>query len=439
MSHKILPLPSYESIKAHVIKVLSVYCSRTEINLEQLSVQQANDCEVVGGLRLVEIQLPKWAVMCGVEGKLLVPNEACANSQNWQQVDWWLAVFLLLECWHERTWELNHGTIHSYSFRLEEWDQRAWDYPWVNLIAIFLREWCHRQENKITNQSLFGVLPKTQIVMTHDVDAINKTVPIRIKQSLFNIFNAGKYLRQFNVVAAFGKIKTALRFLFGQEDWWTFDQVLALEKNAGINAHFNFYADNRKQTLKAWLFDPGYAVSQSRVQELIKKIEQQNGIVGLHPTYDAWNDPKIIVQQSKHLSSVRGKPITSCRQHWLRFSWQSTWAAQEAAGLTLDTTLMFNDRAGFRNSAALVWNPWNQNTQEVHQISVQPSVFMDSHFYDYHALNSAQRTKQIRHWIEKVQNVHGQIAVLWHPHTLTKDYGWMNGFHAVIDKIKETT
>ena len=29
----------------------------------------------------------------------------------------------------------------------------------------------------------------------------------------------------------------------------------------------------------------------------------------------------------------------------------------------------------------------------------------------------------------------GQAAVLWHPHTLTKDYGWSNGFSELINLI----
>jgi hypothetical protein len=64
---------------------------------------------------------------------------------------------------------------------------------------------------------------------------------------------------------------------------------------------------------------------------------------------------------------------------------------------------------------------------------------MDSHFYDYQLLSENERIASISHWIEEVRFVHGQIAVLWHPHTLTKDYGWGDGFKSLINSMKDAT
>ena len=69
-----------------------------------------------------------WANSCGIENQLLVPQECVdqnENSAEWWKVDWWLAIFLMLEGWHERVWESIHGSIHSYSYRLKNWDSRA--------------------------------------------------------------------------------------------------------------------------------------------------------------------------------------------------------------------------------------------------------------------------------------------------------------------------
>ena len=65
-----------------------------------------------------------------------------------------------------------------------------------------------------------------------------------------------------------------------------------------------------------------------------------------------------------------------------------------------------------------------------------PTVFMDSHFYDYQAMTALERKEAVQHWLGECIAVHGQIAVLWHPHTLGGDYGWSKGFYEVLDFIK---
>jgi hypothetical protein len=95
---------------------------------------------------------------------------------------------------------------------------------------------------------------------------------------------------------------------------------------------------------------------------------------------------------------------------------------------------MFNDRPGFRASAALSWQPWNSGQPLA--INELPTVLMDSQFYDYQALDTSERQASLRHWIDEVKAVSGEVAVLWHPHTLTKDYGWQDGFVALLQAIK---
>ena len=401
-----------------------------------LPIVDAESQNISGPLKLFPISLPEWAIQYGIDGKLLVPIESCRATDNWELVDWWLAAFLLLECWHERTFELNHGPIHSYSSQLKDWDARAWDRAWVNRIALFIRAWAAHNQAKDADQ-LFGRLPSAKILMTHDVDAVDKSLSVRIKQCTFNLFNASRHLARAEILKALQKLNRAAHFLVGREDWWTFNFLLAEEKRYGIKAHFHFCADSRRKTIPRWLLDPTYDIREERIVKLMQQIKSQGGIVGLHPTYDAWNSADIINQQREFLSAIAKQSITVCRQHWLRFSWQDTWDAQQSAGIESDTTLMFNDRPGFRASSALIWQPWGQNHQNAQRLTQLPTVLMDSHFYDYQLLSEAQRKASISHWLEEVRFVRGQIAVLWHPHTLAKDYGWSDGFKYLINLMKD--
>ena len=45
--------------------------------------------------------------------------------------------------------------------------------------------------------------------------------------------------------------------------------------------------------------------------------------------------------------------------------------------------------------------------------------------------------KEIQRWLGEVKAVNGQISILWHPHTLSEDYGWRDGFKEVLGFTKE--
>ena len=62
-------------------------------------------------------------------------------------------------------------------------------------------------------------------------------------------------------------------------------------------------------------------------------------------------------------------------------------------------------------------------------------IVMDSHLYDYAELDPGARTKRLRHFIDEVRAVGGEAAFLWHPHTLSPDYGWRGGFEEMLDLL----
>lgn len=431
-----LRLPSPDVIRQHVLVALRRYWPTGQAAVAALPVRVESGTKLDLPLQMMAMRLPEWSNACGVGGEILVPKEACKTEGDWRQVDWWLAAFLLLECWHERVWEERHGPIHSYSLRLKGWDERVWQRAWVNRIALFLRLWAAQIGSKPAEQ-LFGPLPAPEFLMTHDVDAVAKTLPIRIKQGAFNLANALRALAKRDLSAAGARVAQSRRFLFDRDDWWTLDALLGLERRHHLRARYHFYADRRPKTPKRWLFDPDYDVASPKVRGFLQKLEASGAEVGLHPSFDSWNAADSISEQKTYLEAAAGRPCTVCRQHWLRFSWNESWRAQERVGIREDTTLMFNDRPGLRNAAALAWHPWQSEPGVMHQLVALPTVIMDSHFYDYQAMTPEERREVMEHWVTECRVVCGQVAVLWHPHTLTADYGWGEGFEELVAMIAE--
>ncbi|WP_137455051.1 polysaccharide deacetylase family protein [Halomicronema hongdechloris] len=417
-----------------MLRSLSRYWPKNKHIIADLPILSVSNPVISEALSLREIPLPDWASIWGVGGILLVPAETCPCGIHWEQVDWWLASFLLLECWHERSWEDANGPIHSYSFRLRAWDKRVWERAWVNRVALFLREWVAQIRGEDV-EHLFGALPSPEFIMTHDIDAVSKTWAIRLKQGVFNGVNALRALGRKDLTAAIAKTQQAIRFLLSQEDWWVLDDLLQMEQQRGIRSIFHFYADPAPKTLKRWLMDPAYSITAPKVQSFIEKLQVAKYSVGIHPSFDAWHDKDRITAQRKHLQLTTGINITDCRQHWLRFSWDTTWSAQTKAGLQRDTTLMFNDRSGFRNASAIAWRPWHRSASTPHQIIALPSMLMDSHLYDYALMTDNERVATIQYWVEECRMVRGQVALLWHPHTLTQDYGWAKGLQSLFSVL----
>ena len=280
-------------------------------------------------------------------------------------------------------------------------------------------------------------IPSAKLTLTHDVDAVKKTIPIRFKQGSFNLFNVLKLSSIGKIVEAAYTFRNALRMIFGQGDWNEFDELLQMEANAGVSAVFHFYADDRRKNIKRWLFDPGYDISSEELKTLIFRLRDDGHEIGLHPAFDAWRDSELIANQRKILEKNIGSSILSCRQHWLRFSWEKTWGAQSKGGVKKDSTLMFNERPGFRNSTCLSWNPWNPKDSKPHALSSINSILMDSHLYDYRSFTEKDRNAEITRWTRECRAVGGDCCFLWHPHTLNEEYGWRAGFEFLLKELSE--
>jgi hypothetical protein len=61
---------------------------------------------------------------------------------------------------------------------------------------------------------------------------------------------------------------------------------------------------------------------------------------------------------------------------------------------------------------------------------------MDSHLFDYNDFNKVERNSYLRFWVMECKEIGGRISLLWHPHTLSKDYGWLENFEDLINIIK---
>lgn len=391
--------------------------------------------------RLLPMLLPSWAAHFGVNGHMLIPEEFFPESpaceKRWEHVNWMGLIFWFLNALPEQQFERQNCPVLSYSTRLSNWNSDLWEYAWVNRIALFLRAWASQKAGR-NEVELFGDRPKARLLITHDVDAIRKTFPIRFKQSIFHFLkavNAAKHARLGDGVASLFK---GVCFPLRSADYWNFNDILNLEESFSVKSHFFVFAGTlNDRSWAQWIIDPGYDVNDRRLKEIFRELVLNRYSIGLHPSVSSWSNMELLRLEKERLEAVLGKPVLECRQHWLRFSWNDTWRYQETAGLRRDFTLGYNDRPGFRNSAALEYHPWDFKKSCPFQLSAVPTVFMDSQFYDYNPCTPPQRKALMRKYLDELQFVGGTAATIWHQRVVSPDYGWRDGLVDLLVEAKE--
>lgn len=388
------------------------------------------------------VEVPEWADDLGLGAipSLRVPKCCLVSPENpqWNNVDWWRAAFLLMTCDAERLHENNEGPIHSYSSRLPAVVNPLWERAWVNRIFLFLRRWV-AHVNNVSEVELFGNLPSGVVHLTHDVDYVRKTLALRLKQVAFINYNILKHLISGNFSGAAGLVPNLFRFGLGGANYWQFPAILELEAEYKASSSWNFYGGvgGFFRSLTELLLDPSYSVADKKITQQLMTLVAGDNCVGLHQGFNSWQDSKRMQLEKNRLEETLGAPVDSCRQHWLRFSFNDTWKAQETAGFKLDTTLGFNDKPGFRNSAALRMPAWISSEQRFSDsLETLPMVLMDSHLFDYGQLEVEARQKVIDYYLDEIAFVGGEATVIWHHRVFHSDYGWGDDYTYLLEGIK---
>ncbi|MEM7249818.1 MAG: hypothetical protein AAF493_00250 [Pseudomonadota bacterium] len=387
------------------------------------------------------ISLPPWAEDLGVgEPAIIVVPAYCVcdgEAPAWQRVDWIRAALGMLTSQPERHFESAHGPSHSYAYRLPIEIRPQWERAWVNRICLFLRRWIARRADA-EEARLFPTIPSGRVHLTHDVDYIRKTLPLRLKQTAFLAFNVLRAVAHLDMERVSQLARRMLVFGVGRANYWQFERILELEQRAGRVSSWFFYGGGSgwSRGPLAWLLDPSYDVSHTRVANQLRRLRDLGHRVGLHQSYYCWRDAKMMGQERHAIERALGSPVDACRQHWLRFSFEQTWSTQECAGLRMDMTLGFNERPGFRNSAALRTPAWlAREARFSDTLEVLPLVLMDSHLHDYGQHAAPERRAIIDRLLDEIAFVGGEATVVWHQRVFHPDYGWGEDYEYLLDAV----
>ena len=303
------------------------------------------------------------------------------------------------------------------------------DLPVVDLLADYLIQ-------RVRN--LFPNLPAAQsefkIVPTHDVDAPYKyafRTPLGFLRGVISDAVRGKSLR------------TVLR---APQQWWRvragdiesdpfncFSRILDLNETHGLQSEFYFIANH-----SAGRIDGDYDISHPLMRDLLREVIDRGHIVGLHSSYNAPFDSRMLKQERDRLQRLAGeagycRPIDYVRNHFLRFEPRITPAVLAACGFCQDSTLAFAEKAGFRRGTCRPFPLWDLEGGRPLDVIERPLIAMECSLVSarYEGLSYADAADRLDRLKDECRRFGGRMVVLWHNNYLCSEEDFELYEHAI--------
>lgn len=331
--------------------------------------------------------------------------------------------FLRLSCAAERRVERDGHSVSGY--RPRHLPAEFYAKPAVNYLFELLLAALERLGPGISPRRISS----TQILITHDIDAVRKTWLKGGKQAAFNLYNVARLVWKRRWVSAARLVRRNFDLLLGPND---FDQFYLWEEMGAALLEptvFHVYVREprlaaRRSRTERWI-DPDYdLVNDSNLRDSLLRMNSVGAALGLHGSYASFDDAERLAAQKRILEESCQVACVHIRQHWLRFSFERTWHAQEEAGFLFDTGFGFNDTVGFRSGLAHSHHPWDEKARRARAITIIPMIAMDATVFDYILLEPPDVDELLSRLVAETRKFGGCANFNWHTHGASRAYGW---------------
>jgi hypothetical protein len=323
-----------------------------------------------------------------------------------KDLDIFSACFFMLTRWEEYVNKTrdNHNRFPAYESLA--YKQCFLDKPIVNEIIEDLKKQLLDLDNSLNLKE-----KKFELILTHDVDEVKFW---QNKKQLFRMI-LGDIVKRKNIKLAFTRI--AEYFLVKEnkinDPYDTFDWLMDKSEAMGVKSRFYFMSGGVTS------YDNRYDITTQK--SLIEKIKNRGHIIGIHPSYNAYNDINQLKKEKDLLEKVCECKIVEGREHYLRFEVPTTWQIWEDNGLEVDSTCGYAESEGFRCGTGDEFRVFNILTREKLNLKERPLVFMDDNHHSYNDISFEESFKRVAKLIEYAKVYNMKITLLFHNSIFTDD------------------
>jgi len=221
-----------------------------------------------------------------------------------------------------------------------------------------------------------------------------------------------------------------------RDPYWTFEEILDLEASLGVESAFYFLDEQdlfRDRPVEEWataegwcLFTGRYDLLDPDVVSIIREMNERGWEVGLHGSYESYDDPERLSIEKHTLEAILGHEVRGGRQHYLNLARPETWRHQQSVGLQYDATPGSSSEYGFHDG----YDPYRPFDDE---FVVFPLTLMESALPDPTADVDAAWDVCER-LLDEARANEAVMTVLWHPRFFSDEYA---GYDVVYRRLIE--
>ncbi|MBP59135.1 MULTISPECIES: polysaccharide deacetylase family protein [Idiomarina] len=197
----------------------------------------------------------------------------------------------------------------------------------------------------------------------------------------------------------------------------TFDWLMEQSEKNGLTSAFYFIC-GRTDKEKDARYDP----EMSQIRSLMRKISRRGHEIGLHPSYNTYNQPDKIKLEFQRLKKICAEENIvqdewGGRMHFLRWNQAITPRAWSDAGMSYDSTLSYADNPGFRCGTCFEYPGFDIVTQKKLALRIRPLIAMEGSVISktYLGLGSTEEAyEKFSDLKSKCKKVNGVFSLLWH-------------------------
>ncbi len=317
-------------------------------------------------------------------------------------IDIFASSFFMLTRWEEYV-NLNRDSHNRFpAYESVAYKNNFLDRPVVNEYVELL--WNMLTRLGVNQQRK---LRSFQTVLTHDVD-----IPLKYSSFMSGFKEVlGDVVKRKNIPLAMKNLtkKTKVSLSLETDPFDTFDFLMSVSEKLEVKSHFFFMGNGVTK------FDNVYNSNDPFIKKLVVKIKKRGHFIGIHPTYNAYNNQQQFRKEKEALEKNFDTEILFGREHYLRFEVPATWQVWEDNGMLWDSTVGFADKEGFRCGTCYPYSVFNILSREKLQLKERPLIVMEGNFTTYQDhIKPEEMEHKINVLINKVKKYDGEFVFLWH-------------------------
>jgi hypothetical protein len=186
-------------------------------------------------------------------------------------------------------------------------------------------------------------------------------------------------------------------------------------------------------------YDKNILPSKKELRLLIQQQALKNQ-TGIHPSWQSGDDFSLLKNEKIILQSITGKPVSSSRQHYIRFNLPVGYQRLIEAGITDDFSMGYGSINGFRASVASSFFWYDLANEKETNLRIHPFCFMEANsFYEQH-FSPQQAKDELMHYYKVCKKVNGTLITIWHNNFFGTDKqfaGWKQLYQQFIAQVQQ--